>query len=40
VAYADAVPAHQLLEQRRLAGAVRADEGHVLGPLERERDLT
>ena len=37
---ADAVPAHQLLQQRRLAGAVRADESHVLRTLERERDLT
>ena len=37
---ADAVPAHQLLQQRRLAGTVRADESHVLRTLERERDLT
>src|SRR5204862_4213064 len=34
------IGAHQLLQQRGLAGAVRADEGHVLRTLERERDLT
>src|SRR5207253_4127043 len=32
-------PAQQLLEQRRLAGPVRADERHVLATLDRERHV-
>ena len=40
VAGANAFAAHELLEERRLAGAVRANERDVLSPLERERGLT
>src|SRR5206468_1681735 len=36
VAYADSVAAHDALEQRRLARAVRPDESDVLAALERE----
>src|SRR5581483_3065766 len=37
VADRDAVPLHELREERRLPGAVRPDERDMLSPLDRER---